>query len=171
MAKMAGWIVSADINLRANLWPESGVDIERVIHWFQTADVVKASMEELVELSSDPMALIQSSLEKGVSLFVLTDGANSVRYFHKTGLIGEVATPKVSVKDTTAAGDAFVGGLLFCLSEVAGETTVALMTQEEIHKAVSFAVACGALAVTQLGAYPSLPSYSEASDMLNSFTS
>ena len=170
LAKMAGWIVSADVNLRTNLWPESGVDIERVIDWFQMADVVKASMEELEELSTDPMALIHASLEKGVSLFVLTDGANAVRYFHKNGTTGEVITPKVSVQDTTAAGDAFVGGLLFCLSEIAGETSVALMTKEELQKAVSFAVACGAIAVTKLGAYPSLPSKIEADAMLRSFS-
>ncbi len=170
LAKMAGWIVSADINLRTNLWPEQGVDVERVIDWFQAADVVKASMEELAELSDDPMALIQDSLAKGVSLFVLTDGANAVRYFHSSGITGEVATPKVDVKDTTAAGDAFVGGLLFRLSEIAGETSVALMTQEELQNAVEFSVACGASAVTKLGAYPSLPSKDEAEAMLNSFT-
>jgi ribokinase len=52
----------------------------------------------------------------------------------------------VSVVDTTAAGDAFVGGL-----------AVALLRDAPVRDAVRFANACGALAVTQAGAQPSLP--------------
>jgi ribokinase len=52
----------------------------------------------------------------------------------------------VSVVDTTAAGDAFVGGL-----------AVALLRDAPARDAVRFANACGALAVTRAGAQPSLP--------------
>jgi ribokinase len=52
----------------------------------------------------------------------------------------------VSVVDTTAAGDAFVGGL-----------AVALLRNAPVPDAVRFANACGALAVTRAGAQPSLP--------------
>lgn len=166
LAKSAGWVVSADINLRTNLWPVTGVETQVVIDWFQQADVVKGSLEELALLTDDPMALIQASLEKGVGLFVLTDGALPVRYFHKNGMKGEVKTPKVTVKDTTAAGDAFVGGLLFKLAEIPADSNIAELTLEELQTIVEFAVACGACAVTQLGAYPSLPNHEQATQML-----
>lgn len=52
----------------------------------------------------------------------------------------------VSVVDTTAAGDAFVGGLAAALTE--GKPTL---------EAVAWGNAAGALAVTQAGAQPSLP--------------
>jgi ribokinase len=52
----------------------------------------------------------------------------------------------VPVVDTTAAGDAFVGGL-----------AVAMLRGTSLPEAVRFANACGALAVTRAGAQPSLP--------------
>jgi ribokinase len=52
----------------------------------------------------------------------------------------------VPVVDTTAAGDAFVGGL-----------AAALLQDAELPEAVRFANACGAMAVTRAGAQPSLP--------------
>jgi len=50
------------------------------------------------------------------------------------------------VVDTTAAGDAFNGGL-----------AVALAEGRSLEEAVCFANACGALATTRIGAQPSLP--------------
>jgi ribokinase len=52
----------------------------------------------------------------------------------------------VPVVDTTAAGDAFVGGL-----------AAALLRDVPLRDAVRFANACGAMAVTRAGAQPSLP--------------
>jgi len=65
---------------------------------------------------------------------------------------GERAVPgfSVPVVDTTAAGDAFVGGLAAALSRDAA-----------LDDAVRFANACGALAVTRAGAQPSLPHRAE----------
>jgi ribokinase len=62
---------------------------------------------------------------------------------------------KVDVVDTTAAGDAFVGGL-----------AVALLKGQPLEKAVQYANACGALAVTKFGAQPSLPSAREVEEFL-----
>jgi ribokinase len=61
----------------------------------------------------------------------------------------------VSVVDTTAAGDAFVGGL-----------AVALLRDAPVRDAVRFANACGALAVTRAGAQPSLPARSEVERLI-----
>ena len=61
------------------------------------------------------------------------------------------AAPEVEVVDTTAAGDAFVGGLV-----------VGLGRGDALPVAVRFATCAGALAVTRFGAQTSLPSAAEA---------
>ena len=170
MAKAANWIVSIDVNLRTNLWPEGQVDKQRVIDWMQSGDVVKASLEELEVLADEPFALINESLAAGVSLFVLTDGANAIRFYAGERGEGQVVTPKMNVKDTTAAGDAFVGGLLYQLAERGGDrASLAGFSNEELTEIVRFAAACGADSVTKLGAYPSLPSIEEANERLKMF--
>ena len=62
----------------------------------------------------------------------------------------------VSVVDTTAAGDAFVGGL-----------AVALLRDAPVRDAVRFANACGALAVTRAGAQPSLPALGDVERLID----
>ncbi|MBC8264092.1 MAG: ribokinase [Anaerolineales bacterium] len=62
---------------------------------------------------------------------------------------------QVEVVDTTAAGDAFVGGF-----------AVALAEGRDLRGAVRFANGAGALTVTRLGAQPSLPTRSEVEAFL-----
>ncbi|MCW4630170.1 MULTISPECIES: carbohydrate kinase family protein [Marinomonas] len=170
MARAAHWIVSIDVNLRINLWPNGQVDTKRVIDWMQSGDVVKASLEELAVLAADPFALIDESLAAGVTLFVLTDGANPIRFYTAAHGEATVLTPKVEVKDTTAAGDAFVGGLLYKLAEQGGDrASLHTLSAQELVDIVRFAAACGADSVTKLGAYPSLPTLSEAQAQLSRF--
>ncbi|MBM6550552.1 carbohydrate kinase family protein [Marinomonas ostreistagni] len=163
LAKAAHWIVSIDVNLRINLWPEHQVDCQRIIDWMAQGDVIKASLEELEVIADEPFALIDQLLSKGVSLFVLTDGPNAVRYFTAAHGQGEVAAPRVEAVDTTAAGDAFVGGLLYQLAERGGDReTLQQFSQVELEAIIRFAVSCGAESVTKAGAYPSLPDMAQA---------
>lgn len=170
MARAAKWIVSADVNLRTNLWPNGQVDTQRVIDWMQSSDVVKASLEELDILAEDPFLLIEQTLAAGVTLFVLTNGGNEVRFYTSSHGESKVETPTVEVKDTTAAGDAFVGGLLYKLAEQSGDrASLATLSKQSLADIVRFAAACGADSVTKLGAYPSLPSLAEAEAQLTRF--
>jgi ribokinase len=56
----------------------------------------------------------------------------------------------VEVVDTTAAGDAFIGGF-----------ASALLNHKPLEDAVRYGCACGALAATKSGAQPSLPTKEE----------
>lgn len=171
MAREADWIVSIDVNLRINLWQDHKVNTKRVIDWMQSGDVVKASLEELEVLADNPLTLIDESLEAGVSLFVLTDGGNPIRFFTKAHGKGVISTPTMDVKDTTAAGDAFVGGLLYQLAQKCGDRSSLLaLSQDVLLDIIRFAAACGADSVTKLGAYPSLPTLEEAQMRLASFS-
>ena len=87
----------------------------------------------------------QVLFEKGISTIVLTLGNRGALLLtsHQSKL---VPAYNVKVVDTTAAGDAFCGAL-----------ATALASGEKIEDAVAFANATGALAVTVLGAAPSMP--------------
>lgn len=69
----------------------------------------------------------------------------------------QVPTFPVDVVDTTAAGDAFCGGL-----------AAALARGEDIAAAVRWGCAAGALACTKLGAEPSLPQQAEIEKLVRS---
>ncbi len=84
-------------------------------------------------------------LHKGVKCAIVKLGAKGVYCATETE---SFFTPAFSVKtvDTTAAGDAFNGGLAAALSE-----------RLSLHEAVVWGSAAGALAATKSGAQPSLP--------------
>ena len=71
---------------------------------------------------------------------------------------------KVNVVDTTAAGDAFIGGFASYLT-LDSDSSLSDMRQLaaslQIVEAVKYANACGALATTKFGAQPSLPTKEE----------
>ena len=82
---------------------------------------------------------------RGVPQVVVTLGGQGVLY-NRGDVLLHRAVPKVSVIDTTAAGDAFSGAL-----------AVALAEGMDIDAAVDFANATGTCTVMKAGAQPSLP--------------
>ncbi len=95
-------------------------------------------------------------LDRGVSAVILTLGEGGALLL-KDGLTTSIPAYRVNVVDTTAAGDAFCGALA---------TTVA--RGEALEDAVVFANAAGALAVTVLGAAPSMPTVKQITEFLAS---
>jgi len=87
--------------------------------------------------------------ECGVKNVIITLGAKGAFLFNKE-TNGFFPAKKVKAVDSTAAGDAFVGGLAFCIAS--GKT---------LSEAVSFANDVAALSVTKMGAQTSMPSMKE----------
>ena len=116
-AKKQGCLVSFDINLRHNLWPNGQADKSTVWNCFDLVDLIKVSKEELDYLEPEgEMAFVKAAIAKGVSTILITDGGNPIKVIAK-GIYSEITPPKTQVVDTTAAGDAFTGGFLFALAE------------------------------------------------------
>ncbi|MEO7068045.1 MAG: carbohydrate kinase [Rhodanobacter sp.] len=159
-AHEAGALVSFDINLRPALWHP---DIDpRPSLWLalQLADVVKVSAEEFQWLALDDEPATLDRLWRGrTRLVVVTDGAQTMRWFHPNAE-GELPCYPVTAIDSTAAGDAFVGGLLYQLAQLdaAPDRLDQLVTElPRLHAMLRFAAACGALTVTRQGSFSALP--------------
>jgi fructokinase len=153
-------LVSFDINLRPALWP-ADVDA-RPLLWpaIHFADVVKMSAEEFAWLAVDgEQAALERFWRGRTRLVVVTDAAKPLRWFHPDAE-GELPCYSVDAVDTTAAGDAFVGGLLCRLAELdpSPDRLDRLVTElPRLHAILRFAAACGALTVTRKGSFSALP--------------
>ncbi|OCQ21983.1 fructokinase [Pseudoalteromonas luteoviolacea] len=155
---------SFDMNLRENLWPSMNHCLERIWHVLSQSDVVKLSLEELAFLNEhahpdqDQQKTIEAILKTNVRLLLITDGPNDIRYFTGT-FSGYISPPKVQAVDTTAGGDAFVGGLLAEFSRRLSQVTFKELykSEREIINIINFSAKCGAYAVTRYGAFSSLP--------------
>ncbi len=93
----------------------------------------------------------------GVKVIVITDGPNNV-VLKGIGIDQTVTPPSVTAVDTTAGGDAFIGGLLAELSSY-GISESWHQDSAFLTRAVDIACRCGAHAVTRPGAYAALPTH------------
>jgi fructokinase len=160
-AKEQGLLISFDPNLRENLWDVLTQAKERMEQGLSFADVVKISEEELEFISGT------KDLEKGSSylsdrfnipLILVTLGAKGC--FYRLGSeTGQRSGYQVQAVDTTGAGDAFLGGMLYQIMEKG--YPLSSLPLNVVDQMVSFANAVGALVTTKKGAIPAMPSLEE----------
>ena len=124
-------------------------------------DILVPNESELQLLSGKPVkdtdtakSAAQTLLEKGVKTVIVTLGANGALLVTDKQAL-HIPSFKVDVVDTTAAGDAFIGGL-----------AAALLDGKPLEEAVRYGNASGALAATRFGAQPSLPTQNEVDQLL-----
>lgn len=121
-----------------------------------TVDILIPNESELSLLTSLPVNDVASAekaakeiLKQGVKTVIVTLGSKGALLVTDTQ-ITQVDTYKVNVVDTTAAGDAFIGGF-----------ASAMLSGKALEDSVRYGCACGALATTKFGAQPSLPTKEE----------
>ncbi|GAB4573146.1 MAG: ribokinase [Anaerolineales bacterium] len=100
------------------------------------------------DVSSAEMAA-KEILKQGVQTVIVTLGSKGALLV-TASQVTHVNTYKVDVVDTTAAGDAFIGGF-----------ASAMLSGKALEESVHYGCACGALATTKFGAQPSLPTKTE----------
>lgn len=125
------------------------------------ADFIIPNETELSLLTSMEVKDIPSAekaarvlLAKGSQNVIVTLGSKGALIVNKETST-HVDTYHVDVVDTTAAGDAFIGGF-----------ANALLENKSLEESVRFGCACGALATTKFGAQPSLPMKEEVERLI-----
>ncbi|HET8552492.1 MAG TPA: carbohydrate kinase [Gammaproteobacteria bacterium] len=169
-ARAAGALVSFDLNLRPALWPAAVDPRPRIAAALAEADVVKLCGAELAFLakSAGSEAAVLDELWRGrAELVLITDGAAPIRYFTRNGN-GETPTIAIQAINTNAAGDAFIGGFLYCLEKrnIDRAALPSFAAGGELETMLRFAAACGAFAVTRHGAFTAMPTLDQVQSLL-----
>ena len=171
-AHQAGALLSFDMNLRLNLWSRSADPHLWIWRALQEAELVKLSASELSYLA-EPLggeAAALKQLWNGRTQWLwITQGAEPIRYFTRN-LQDTLPVFNVKAVNTTAAGDAFMGGMLSWLVREgvnASNLDALLKDQARMRTALRFASACGALAVTCHGAFDAMPTLAEVQRFLD----
>jgi len=99
----------------------------------------------------------QALLDRGAKNVIVTLGEKGALIVNRQQAT-HVDAFKVDVVDTTAAGDAFIGGF-----------ATALLQNKSLEDSVRYGCACGALATTKFGAQPSLPTKEAVENFLSQF--
>ncbi len=162
-AREAETLVSMDLNLRPALWARGTDPYPRLWSALEAADLVKLARSELeylaAPLNGGEQAVLARLWRGRAQIVLVTDGAGPIRWFTRQSA-GEVASFDVGAVDTTAAGDAFVGGLLFSLAQhgIDGAKLIDFLSDTAaLTDALRFAAAVGGLAVTRHGAFAAMP--------------
>lgn len=170
-AQAAGALVSFDMNLRPSLWPAEVEPQARLWRVLEQADLVKLSCSELDFLAADvggEAPVLQRLWQGRARWLVVTDGDQPLRWFTRTQQ-GEMDSFEVRTVDSTAAGDAFVGGLLAALLRdgVDASSFDALLADAPRREhALRQAAAAGAVAVTRRGAFAAMPTPADIAALL-----
>ncbi|WP_100407037.1 aminoimidazole riboside kinase [Bacillus solitudinis] len=163
LAKKNGLIVSFDPNLRLGLWESESQAKDTIISMLKETDLAKISDEEMTFLTGE--TLVEKALKKlesyEIPVLLITFGAKG-SYICLHGKITHVPAIDVETVDTTGAGDAYVSGLLYQLSED-GRKPIDI-SLDDWKKIVGFASVSGALAASTRGAMNALPTLDEVQE-------
>lgn len=160
-AKENGLLISYDPNLRPPLWKSLEDAKLKILSLIGSADILKISEEELKFITTvDDLVEGTDMLQRlGISVILVTLGPKGCFYRYKGGT-GRIGTYDVKVVDTTGAGDAFLGGMLYRLCDKTLDEINSL-DKKEFEDIIRFANAVGALATTKKGAIPAMPQLEE----------
>jgi ribokinase len=138
-------------------------DINQITDLLKHIDIlipneIEASVLTGIDISDEKTAFqaAKKLMNYGPKTIVITLGAKGALYVIDSGEYTLIPAYAVKAIDTTAAGDAFCGALAAHLSQ-----------DGNLERAIKFASAAGALAVTKGGAEPSLPLKEDILDLMS----
>ena len=149
-------IISFDPNLRFPLWKDKVAYRKTILEFIPKAHLLKISDDELffITETSDLKASINSLFVGNVKVVILTKGALGATVYTKTSEIF-VPSNKVQVLDTTGAGDAFIGAIIYrILKQKIDLDHLEVSIDEDVIK---FAHQVSSHVVSKYGAIPAMP--------------
>lgn len=152
--------VSFDPNYRADLWPNRQEEfIEKCKLFIAKADFIKVSEEELLILTNEinRNKAIGKLHEMGANLIAVTLGSKGC-ILSNGKRIELISSIQINSIDSTGAGDAFVGAMLYQFSLLLKPKQIDF---ETLYQLVQFANYVGAIVCEKVGAIAALPTYDE----------
>lgn len=155
-----GGLVSFDPNVRLPLWDSTENCRRTILEFIPKAHVVKISDEELQFVTGieNEEAAIESLFKGNVKLIIYTKGSCGAEFFTKT-IKAEVKGIKINVSDTTGAGDAFIGAVLYQLANK--EIDLDRIIKQEAEEILQFANIVAAMTCMKKGAISAIPTIDE----------
>jgi len=167
LAKESGALISYDPNYRATLWPSKEEAVEGMRSALPFADIIKIADNEIgmITGSDDPKTAAETLLAGGAKLVSVTLGKRGAFVASKNASVLAPAFDIPAV-DTTGAGDAFCGGMLYKL--LTGGKDFDALTQEDLGAYGRFANATATMCVQKRGGIPSMPKLADTEGLLAS---
>ena len=158
-ARKHGGIISFDPNLRFQLWENPNELKNTVLEFIPLADIIKVSEEELEFITGerDYKKAMPKLFTGNVKMVVYTCGSEGAYVFTENNVSFSKAH-EVEVRDTTGAGDGFIGSFLWKLKDI-GITaqTLSEIGEREQRECLDFANAFCTESVQKFGAIDSYP--------------
>ena len=150
---VAAWAAEKGVSVMLNCAPIAPMPAELLQHvTYISPNETEAEVLTGIEVKDEASIAkaIAAIKALGVSNVLITLGSRGVAYESGAGIVYSPALKNLDVKDTTAAGDSFIGA--FC---------TALAKGMPVEKALVFANHTAGLTVCRMGAQPSLPTLAE----------
>lgn len=156
-AKANNITVSYDPNYRAMLWKDEETAKKGMRSVLPYVDIIKISDEEtgLLTDEKDVKGAAKRLLRLGIKCVIVTKGSEGAYILSQKGE-AEIKSKKVTVADTTGAGDSFMGGFLYKLTDA--NITPDELSDTELRKFGDFASSVAGFCVSKRGAINAMPS-------------
>ena len=158
--------VSFDPNLRFSLWDDLDALKKTVNDFIPYADIIKISDEELEFITgkTDIKDAVPDLLSGRAKYVIYTKGADGAEIYTKDGVV-EAPGYSIDVRDTTGAGDSFIGAFLFCIlrDEIDDLDSV---SKDKLYEYLDFANAYAANTSTKEGALAAMATMDEIQEWI-----
>lgn len=153
--------VSFDPNLRFSLWDDLDALKKTVNDFIPYADIVKISDEELEFITgkTDIKDAVPEILGGRTKYVIYTKGADGAEIYTKDGMV-EAPGYSIEVRDTTGAGDSFIGAFLFCILRDQVEDLDSV-SKDKLYEYLDFSNAYAANTSTKEGALAAMATMDE----------
>lgn len=162
-AKEAGALISFDPNIRLALWEQPKELKKAILEFLPMAHILKISDEEIEFITGKKT--VEEALEQlfvgNVEMVIYTKGADGAECYTKKAK-AQAAGHQVKAKDTTGAGDAFMGSFLYQLfADNIDTENIGKITTEQMKRYLAFSNTYCAKSVQKEGAIASYPTMEE----------